>query len=451
MSRPEAIAREICARLAADGFTAYFAGGCVRDRLLGYPPGDIDIATDARPEDVRRIFRRTVAVGAHFGVVVVVEGGHQFEVATFRSDGAYVDGRRPESVEFTTAEGDASRRDFTINGLFFDPAGGEVLDFVGGRADLERRVIRAIGDASARFREDRLRVLRGIRFAASLGFEIEDATWRALVDAAPGIGAVSAERVRDELVKMFVAPGRLRAFDLLDRSGLLARLLPEVDALKGCEQPPQFHPEGDVFVHTRLMFSLLEGDVSPALAFAVLLHDIGKPPCASVDPTGRIRFNGHEHRGAIMAEAVARRLRFSNAETTAITEMVRNHMAFKDTPNMRLAKLRRFLARPHFDDELELHRVDCLGSHGGLDIHAFLLDQRARLANEPLVPPRLLTGADLIALGWKPGPHFRTALETAQNLQLEGRLQSKEDAIEWARAQTQSGGDGPGPASRQPG
>lgn len=440
MSAEEARARQICARLREAGFRAFFAGGCVRDRLLGKKAEDIDIATDARPEDVRRIFSRTVAVGAHFGVVVVVEGGEPYEVATFRSDGAYIDGRRPESVEFTTPEGDAARRDFTVNGMFFDPSTDEVLDFVGGREDLSRGVIRAIGEPGARFREDKLRVLRGIRFASSLDFSIHPETWGALVETAPEIGVVSVERVRDELAKMLVGPRRLRAFDLLDEAGLLRLILPEVDGLKGCEQPPQFHPEGDVFIHTRMMLGLLEGEVSSALAFAVLLHDIGKPPCASVDADGRIRFNGHEHRGAMMAEGVARRLRFSNAETEAIVEMVRNHMAFKDTPRMRVAKLRRFLARPHFSDELELHRVDCLGSHGSLDIYEFLLAQREKFSNEPLVPPRLLSGSDLIALGWKPGPHFREVLDAAQNLQLEGRFSGKEEAVEWAKSQAAGGG-----------
>lgn len=435
----EGIARRIVERLRAAGFVAYFAGGCVRDRLLGKEAHDIDIATDARPDDVMRLFDRTVAVGAHFGVVVVLKEGRPFEVATFRSDGAYLDGRRPEDVTFTTPQGDASRRDFTINGLFFDPIGGDVLDFVGGREDLENRIVRAIGDPVMRFTEDKLRILRGVRFATTLGFEIEPATWAAIRSLAPEISVVSVERIREELVKIFVSPGRARGLDLLDASGLLNLLLPEVSAMKGCDQPPEFHPEGDVFVHTRGMLDLLTGEPSPALAFAVLLHDVGKPPCRSVDPNGRIRFNGHEHVGARMAETILRRLRFPNAVIQDCCEMVRYHMAFKDAPQMRTSKLRRFMARPTFSEEMELHRVDCLGSHGSLDIHDFLRNKGDEFASEPLVPPRILTGADLISLGWKPGPAFREALDAVQNLQLEGTLTNREQAIEWINREYSGG------------
>jgi poly(A) polymerase len=429
----EATATRLVERLRVAGHEALFAGGCVRDRLLGKEAHDIDIATSARPEEIQKLFPRTVAVGAQFGVIVVLEDGGEFQVATFRSDGAYRDGRHPESVAFTNAEGDARRRDFTVNGLFFNPLTCQILDFVGGEADLRAGILRSIGDPHARFAEDKLRLIRCVRFAASLGFEIEAETWRALLERAPEITAVSAERIRDELVKIFSHPSRVRGFDLLDQSGLLAILLPEVEALKGCEQPPDFHPEGDVFVHTRLMLSLLPEQVSTPLVFSVLFHDIGKPPTFLIDETGRIRFNGHESISASMTEKIFARLRFSNAETESTVVGVKNHMAFKDVQNMRIATLKRFLARPTIDDELELHRVDCQGSHGLLDNYDFLLRKREEFSNEPLIPPPLITGRDLIAAGLKPGPPFKKLLDSAQALQLEGGLKTREDALVWLR------------------
>ena len=429
----EATATRLVERLRSAGHEALFAGGCVRDRLLGKEAHDIDIATSARPEEIQKLFPRTVAVGAQFGVIVVLEDGGEFQVATFRSDGAYRDGRHPESVAFTNAEGDARRRDFTVNGLFFDPLTRQILDFVGGEADLRAGILRSIGDPHARFAEDKLRLIRCVRFAASLGFEIEAETWRALLERAPEITAVSAERIREELVKIFTHPSRVRGFDLLDQSGLLAILLPEVEALKGCEQPPDFHPEGDVFVHTRLMLSLLPEQVSTPLVFSVLFHDIGKPPAFQIDETGRIRFNGHESISSSMTEKIFARLRFSNAETEATVAGVKNHMAFKDVQNMRVATLKRFLARPTIDDELELHRVDCQGSHGLLDNYDFLLRKREEFSNEPLIPPPLLTGRDLIAAGLKPGPPFKKILDSAQALQLEGILKSTADALAWLK------------------
>jgi poly(A) polymerase len=429
----EATATRLVERLRAAGHEALFAGGCVRDRLLGKEAHDIDIATSARPEEIQKLFPRTVAVGAQFGVIVVLEDGGEFQVATFRSDGAYRDGRHPESVAFTNAEGDARRRDFTVNGLFFDPLTRQILDFVGGEADLRTGILRSIGDPHARFAEDKLRLIRCVRFAASLGFDIEAETWRALVVRAPEITAVSAERIRDELVKIFSHPSRVRGFDLLDQSGLLAILLPEVEALKGCEQPPDFHPEGDVFVHTRLMLSLLPERVSTPLVFSVLFHDIGKPPTFLIDEAGRIRFNGHESISASMTEKIFARLRFSNAETESTVVGVKNHMAFKDVQNMRVATLKRFLARPTIDDELELHRVDCQGSHGLLDNYDFLLRKREEFSNEPLIPPPLITGRDLIAAGLQPGPPFKKLLDSAQALQLEGGLKTREDALVWLR------------------
>ncbi len=431
----EAVARAVAVRLQSAGHTAYFAGGCVRDALRGVSPKDYDIATSARPEEVQSLFPRTLAVGAHFGVIVVLHGGFQFEVASFRADGAYLDGRHPVDVTFTTPQGDAERRDFTVNGMFYDPQTERVIDYVGGQADLQTRKLRAIGDPAARFREDRLRLLRAVRFAANLGFEIEAATWEAVRAQADAIGAVSAERIREELVRIFTAPSRVRGLDLLDTSGLLRAVLPELDACHGCEQPPQFHPEGDVYVHTRLMLSLLPEKVSVPLVFSVLLHDIGKPPTARVDENGRIRFNGHEHVGAEMAQRVMERLRFSRADTDATVEAVRQHMAFKDVPNMRVAKLKRFMARPGFEDEMELHRVDCTASHGFLDNHAFLRAKQEEFAHEPLIPKPFVTGHDLLGRGLKPSPRFGEILEAAMTRQLEGAFASREEALAWVQAE----------------
>ena len=427
----ESVARKIVRRLREAGHQALFAGGCVRDSLMGKTPHDFDIATSARPEQVQALFPRTIAVGAQFGVILVVEEGRDYQVATFRSDGTYLDGRHPRSVSFTTPEGDARRRDFTINGLFYDPIEGKVLDFVGGREDLETRTLRAIGNPAERFAEDRLRLLRAVRFATVLDFAIEPDTWNALCAAVETIHDVSAERIRDELVKIFASPQRLRGFDLLDASGLMEELLPEIEPLRGCEQPPDFHPEGDVFVHTRLMLALLPKDASVLLVLATLFHDLGKPPTMERDQTGRIRFSGHESVSAQMTGKIMRRLRFSNEEIEATTAMVQNHMVFKDVRNMRVSRLKRFLARPTFDDELELHRIDCLASHGNLDNYEFLKRRSEDLANEPLIPPPLVTGHDLIALGWKPGPKFKAVLDAVQVRQLEGVLRTREEAITW--------------------
>ena len=429
----EETARQVAARLRDAGHIAYFAGGCVRDMVRGLAPKDYDIATNATPEAVQKLFPRTYAVGAHFGVIVVLENDFQFEVATFRSDDAYVDGRHPTSVHFSSPEEDAKRRDFTINGMFFDPATNEVIDFVGGRADLEAKVVRAIGDPAQRFAEDRLRMLRAVRFATVLDYKIDNQTWQALRASAASINQISAERIRDELVKIFRSPNRLRGWDLLDSSGLMQAILPELEAMKGVLQPEQFHPEGDVFVHTRLMVKMLREHASVPLIFAVLFHDIAKPITATVDPTGRIRFNEHDRIGAEMTDAVMRRLRFSGAETDAAVEMVRQHMVFKDTPKMRVAKLKRFMARPTFEEELELHRVDCMSSHRMLDNYQFLLAKREEFANEPIIPPPLIRGDDLIAMGMKPGREFGEILEALETGQLEGKLKTREEALDWVK------------------
>jgi putative nucleotidyltransferase with HDIG domain len=428
-------ATDIARRLQEAGHIAYFAGGCVRDELLGHPPHDYDIATSAKPAEVQQLFAHTQAVGAHFGVILVMEHGRAFEVATFRSDHEYIDGRRPEMVTFSTPQEDAQRRDFTINGMFHDPVADKFIDFVGGRADLDSKILRAIGDPAARFREDKLRLLRAVRFAARFDYAIEPATWEAIRAHAADIRAVSAERIREELVKILAHPNRVRGFDLLDQSGLMKEFLPEIEALKGCEQPPQFHPEGDVFVHTRAMLALLPADAPATLVLSVLFHDIGKPPTFRYHAhEDRIRFSGHDRVGAEMTQRVMERLRFSRAETDLVVEAVRQHMVFKDVQNMRTAKLKRFMAREGFAEEMELHRVDCQSSHGALDNYDFLQAKAEEFAKEPLIPPPLVTGRDLIALGGKPGPHFGPILEAVQTAQLEGALTTTEQALAWIKA-----------------
>lgn len=428
---PRDAAIDIIRTLNRAGHKALLAGGCVRDVLMGREPKDYDVATDAPPAVVEKLFPGAHTVGAHFGVVVVKRSSHTIEVATFRKDGAYLDGRHPTSVTFSSPEEDAQRRDFTVNGLFEDPIEGRIIDYVGGQADMKAKVLRAIGDAEQRFEEDQLRLMRAVRFATVLGFEIETRTWAAVCKLAPKISSVSIERLREEFTRTMLHPNRVRGFDLLVESGLMKHLLPEILVLQGCEQPPQFHPEGDVFVHTRLMLSLLPEQVSPSLVLSVLFHDIAKPATQSVDPNGRIRFNGHEHLGARMTESILKRLKYSNDVIDLTVAAVENHMAFKDVPQMRVSTLKRFMARPGFDDEMELHRVDCLGSHGYLDNYAFVQQKREEFANEPLIPPRLLSGHDLIQRGWVPGPGMGRVLEAVQNLQLEGSLTTKEEALAW--------------------
>src|ERR1700745_2130754 len=420
-------------RLREDGHIAYLAGGCVRDIGRKATPKDYDVATSATPESVQELFPRTHAVGAHFGVIIVLENDFQFEVATFRSDEAYINGRHPTAVHFSSREEDARRRDFTINGMFYDPVAEEVIDFVGGRADIAAKLVRAIGNPAQRFAEDRLRMLRAVRFATVLDYKIDNETWDALLANSVSINQISAERIREELVRIFLSPNRTRGWDLLDASGLMRAILPEIEAMKGCEQPEQFHPEGDVFEHTRLMLDFLPENVSVPLVFAVLFHDVAKPTTATVDETGRIRFSGHDRLGAEMTEEIMRRLRFSGAEIEDTVEMVRQHMVFKDAPRMRVAKLKRFMARATFEDELELHRVDCQGSHRMLDNYEFLLRKREEFANEPIIPPPLVRGDDLIALGLKPGPRLGEILESVETQQLEGKLRTREEALDWVK------------------
>ena len=435
MDSNKAAAVEIIGKLQEEGHIAYLAGGCVRDMLRGEIPKDYDIATSALPEQITTIFSKTREVGVHFGVVIVIKDNQAFDVATFRNDGSYKDGRHPEEVTFSSPEEDTARRDFTINGIFFDPISQKYIDFVNGRSDIEKKVVRAIGDPDLRFQEDHLRLLRAVRFAARFNYEIEEKTWKSIKLNASGISKISKERVRDELTKILLNENRVLGFDLLVNSGLMEHIIPEILQLKGCEQPPQFHPEGDVFVHTRLMLSLLNDNPSIELVLSVLLHDIGKPATYSFDEAAdRIRFNGHDKLGAEMSNQILRDLKFSNSTIEDVVQMVANHMTFKDVQKMRQSKLKRFMSRSTFSDEKELHRVDCLGSWGGLDNYDFLNEKMIEFDNEPIIPAPLLTGKDLIEFGWAPGPNLGETLNSVQDLQLEGTLNSKEEALEWVKA-----------------
>ncbi|MBM3858611.1 MAG: CCA tRNA nucleotidyltransferase [Verrucomicrobia bacterium] len=420
----------IVRRLREAGHTAYFAGGCVRDMVRGIEAHDFDIATSATPEQIRSLFARTIPVGAAFGVVLVLEDGHQFEVATFRNDETYLDGRRPSGVRFGTPQEDAQRRDFTVNGMFYDPLEDKLLDWVGGQADIERRLIRTIGEPRHRFGEDKLRMLRCLRFATTLGYEIEPATFEAVREMAPQISVVSAERIREELVKIFTRAHPGRGLVLLEQSGLLREVLPEVAAMKGVEQPAEFHPEGDVFEHVKLMLDGMPSEPSLTLAFAVLLHDVGKPPTFSV--SDRIRFNEHDKLGAEMAETILRRLRFSNEEIERIVLCVAEHMRFRHVQEMRTAKLKRILARPTFADELELHRLDCIASHGSLDNVDFLLKKAAETPPEVVKPKPLVNGRDLLEIGFTTGTLVGAVLREIEELQLEEHLESREAALAYA-------------------
>ncbi|MGA2241568.1 MAG: CCA tRNA nucleotidyltransferase [Verrucomicrobiota bacterium] len=472
-----ATAVEIVRQLQTAGFSAFWVGGCVRDFLLGREPGDYDIATSARPEQIEKLFKRTVAVGKKFGVMVVLEGGHQFQVATFRAEAVYQDGRHPEHVTFANAEADAQRRDFTVNGLFYDPVAEKLHDWVGGEKDLRAKIIRTIGSPGERFAEDHLRLLRAVRFAAQLGFEIEPQTFAAVRALAPKIGLISAERIRDELIKLFAPPhknislssaggeGRgeeaeaakiqspsphpsprlggarekmmapaARGLVLLLKSGLLPGVLPEIVTTIACEQSPDFHPEGTVFEHIRLMLEKLPPNSHPSLPWMVILHDIAKPATAELDPaTGDIHFYGHEKVGAVLAERILTRLRFPKKQIEEIVACVRQHMQFKDVKQMRKATLRQLLLRETFPLELELHRLDCLGSHGALDHYEFLVQQAAELEKQPAIRPPLLTGDDLIALGVKPGPAMGALLAEIREKQLQDELKTPRQARAWAK------------------
>jgi poly(A) polymerase len=404
--------------------------------LLGREAADYDVATGATPDEVMALFPDSVAVGAQFGVIVVPRDGLKVEVATFRADVGYSDGRHPDRVEYArTAQEDVQRRDFTINGLLMRHDTGEVLDYVGGRADLQSGVIRAIGEPNRRFQEDKLRLLRAVRFAARFGFAIEPATFEAIRRHAREIKRVSAERLRDELTKLLTEGAARKGFELLEETGLLDAVLPEVAAFKGVEQPPQFHPEGDVWIHTRLMIEQLPARTSPTLAWGVLLHDVGKPPTfKSAEETGdRIRFDRHVDVGVRMAQDIARRLRFSNEDAEQIVALVANHMRFKDVEHMRASTLKRFVRLPRFDEHLELHRLDCLSSHRRLESYGFVSRTLAETPAEQIRPARLLTGDDLLEMGYRPGPIFSEILRALEDAQLEGQLKTKEEAREYVR------------------
>ena len=435
--QPREAAHRICRTLREAGHQAYLVGGCVRDLLLKRQPDDFDVATDATPDRVQELFPGSIAVGARFGVVIVVAEGVEVEVATFRSDIGYSDGRHPDRVVYSrTPEEDARRRDFTINGLLMDPQTGEVLDFVGGRADLAAGVIRAIGEPATRFAEDKLRMVRAVRFAARFGYAIAPATAAAIPPLAAEIRRVSAERLRDELPRLLIEGAARRGFELLEESGLLQPLLPEVARMRGVEQPPQFHPEGDVWIHTRMMLEGLTAGCATTLAWGVLLHDVGKPPTFAPpsDPGERIRFDGHVEVGARMAEEICRRLRFSNDDTEQIVALVANHLRFKDVFQMRLATLKRFVRLPRFEEHLELHRLDCLASHGNLEAYEFVRRFLAETPPDQVRPPRLISGEDLARMGLLPGPLFREILQTVEDGQLDGRLTSREQVLAFVRS-----------------
>lgn len=447
-SPAQTAALRIVERLRAAGHEAYFAGGCVRDLLLAIEAKDFDVATSATPDKVLALFSRTFAVGAHFGVILVCQeiAGREIvtEVATFRSDGVYLDGRHPEEVRFSrSVREDVLRRDFTINGMMLDPIlqretcslTSAVLDYVGGQNDLRDGIVRAIGDPRRRFDEDKLRMLRAVRFAARLDYVIEPETERAIRDLAPTIAQVSRERVRDELTRMLTEGRAHRAFELLDRTGLLKEILPEVYRMHGVEQPPEFHPEGDVWVHTLLLLEKLPPGASPTLAWGALLHDVGKPATFSHQPPDRIRFNGHVEVGAKIAHGILRRLRFSNEECTQILSLVENHMRFGDVEKMKDSTLKRFFRLPHFDEHLALHRMDCLSSHGDRSLYEFAKQRREEMPEDVVRPTLLVTGRDLIAAGYQPGPQFKEMLRLAEDAQLEGRIHTRDEGLALLREQ----------------
>ncbi len=434
MDSSEHTALKILKQIRTAGFTAFFAGGSVRDKLLDRVAKDYDIATSATPDQIEELFPKTVAVGKAFGVIVVVQDGTETEVATFRADGGYQDGRRPDSIHFCGAEEDAKRRDFTVNGMFYDPVEDKVIDYVGGQTDLEKKIIRAIGDPDKRFAEDHLRMLRAVRFAHTLGFEIEPATRAAVQKHAPDLAKISAERIENEFSRTLtesIKPGdALR--ELVDL-GLMEYIIPEILPMIGQEQPPEFHPEGDVFVHTCIMLNLMKNPTR-ALAYTVLLHDVGKPATAFMG-ADRLRFHGHERKSAEMAEEILRRLKLPVKEIRQIVTAVDGHMRFKDVQKMNKSTLRKLMGAETFDLELELHRLDCSGSHRMLDNYHFLLAKADEMKNEPLLPERWITGKDLHELGIASGPRMGDLIQLAYNAQLEGRFPDKAGLLSWIQTQ----------------
>lgn len=424
-------ATDIVRRLRDAGFAAYLVGGCVRDIVMGNEPKDYDIATSAEPPQVVEMFPDSLMVGAQFGVVIVPREDGNVEVATFRSDGVYADGRHPVHVEYAKyAEEDVRRRDFTINGLLYDPIEDKVIDYVGGQADIRRGRISTIGDPHKRFGEDRLRMLRAVRFAARFNFELDPAAADAIRELATEIQMVSAERIRDEILKILMQGQARRGFELLDSTTLLGHVLPEVKAMQGVEQPPQFHPEGDVWTHTLMMLDGLK-DPTPTLALGVLLHDVGKPRTFAVRE--RIRFDNHVEVGARMAEEICKRLRLSGRDTERVVELVRHHLRFKDFPRMKRSTQIRFLRMDGFSEHLELHRLDCLASHRNLENYNLAREMLGQIPDQEIKPPRLLNGNDLIHYGYKPGPQFKQILQAVEDAQLEGEIRTREDALHLVR------------------
>jgi poly(A) polymerase len=437
MTPHEHHARAIVHTLREHGFVAYLAGGCVRDKLLGYEPKDFDVATSARADDVQRLFDHTVPVGAQFGVVLVIDGEHQVEVATFRSDGVYLDGRHPMNVRFSDSREDALRRDFTINGMFYDPVTEHLIDYVNGRKDLAAGVVRAIGDPHARFSEDRLRLLRAIRLAARLDFTIAEQTFAAIHALAPTIIDIAWERIGDEITKILTEGKARRAFELLSESGLLRAILPEIETMRGVEQSPDFHPEGDVFVHTLLLLDQL-AQPTETLALGALLHDVAKPLCQGRKGE-RITFYGHCEKGAELAVEICQRLKRSRSTWERVAYLVKNHLRVLTAPEMRAATLKRLLREEGIEELLELARLDALSSSGDLRPYEFCRQKRAEFGPEQMAPPRLLSGQDLIALGLPPGPRFKEILHAVEEAQLEGRLHTKEDALAWVQQSMHNG------------
>jgi len=434
MNSSEHTALKILKQIRTAGFTAFFAGGSVRDKLLGREAKDYDIATNATPDQIEALFPKTVAVGKAFGVIVVVADGTETEVATFRADGGYQDGRRPDSVHFCGAEEDAKRRDFTVNGMFYDPIEDKVIDYVGGQADLERKIIRAIGEPEKRFAEDHLRMLRAVRFAHTLDFVIEPATRAAIQKHAPDLAKISVERIENEFSRTLtesIRPGDALA-ELVDL-GLMANIIPEILPMIGQEQPPEFHPEGDVFVHTCLMLNLMKHPTR-AIAYTALLHDVGKPATAFMG-ADRIRFHGHERKSAEMAEEILRRLKLPVKEIKQIVTAVDGHMRFKDVQKMNKSTLRKLMGAETFDLELELHRLDCEGSHRLLDNHQFLIGKSEEMKNEPILPEKWIAGKDLRDLGVPPGPRMGELIQLAYDAQLEGRFPDRDALLDWLKTQ----------------
>lgn len=423
-------ATNIVKSLKEHGFEAYLVGGCVRDLIMNLPPKDFDIATSAKPEEIIKLFSKTIEIGKAFGVITVIENNHNFEVATFRSEGPYSDGRRPDNISFTNAKEDVLRRDFTINGLLYDPEQNRVIDYIDGQKDINKKIIRTIGDPDKRFDEDKLRMLRAIKFASRFKYKIDSSTWNAIKKHAEEIKKISAERTRQELIGILTEGNARVGFELLNESGLLKEILPEVEKLQGVEQPPEFHPEGDVWIHTMMMLEMLENP-SQELAWAVLLHDVGKPDTFTIKE--RIRFDGHDKLGAEMAENILKRLKCSNETIERVKSLIEQHLRFKDAPNMRTSKLKRFLRQEHFDEHLELHRLDCSSSHRNLELYEFCKQKLQEIPPEVIKPTRLITGKDLIDLGFRPGPEFSKILTEIETEQLEGNLQTKEEALNYLK------------------